>query len=182
MRIPGIIMTNEMRFRGSLLIWTLVAICPHLTRASAEPASNATINATPAYEEPDGTPPPTHPFTHAPNTVPLPGRGGQLDPLPTASGPEAGYPPNESPSPATWDESTAGKGFTSKTPPPTTDGDGDPLSSARPPPAEASAEDGYPSSLNKSDARAVGREAQPGPPLGGKHTFTGPKTLPFVSV
>lgn len=166
MRIPSIIMTNEMKFRGCFLIWILIAICSHLTNATAEPGSNSTINDTFANVEPDGTPSPTHPFTHPPNTVTLRGRGGQLDPLPTAMGREAGYPLDEPPPPTAWDNSTEGKG------------NGEPLRSASPPPADATIEDVYPnfinSTMNKSEALAVGREAQPattvqpGPPSGGK--------------
>lgn len=165
MRIPSIITTNEMKFRGCFLIWTLIAICSHLTNATAEPGSNSTTNDTFANVEPDGTPSPTQPSTHPPNTVPLRGGGGQLDPLPTASGREAGYPHDESPSPTTWDNSTEGKGFSSKMPPPTTDGNGEPLTRASPPPDE----DDYPnlinSTMNLSEALAVGREAQPATPV-----------------
>lgn len=178
MRIPSIVMTNEMKFRGCFLIGTLIAICSHLTNATAEPASNSTIKDTFTNVEPDGTPSPTHPFTHPPNTVPLRGGGGQPDPLPTASGREAGYPHDESPSPTTWDNSTEGKGFRSKMPPPTTDADGEPLGRASPPPTDATIEDDYPnfinSTMNKSDALAVGRApqpattVQPGPLSGGK--------------
>lgn len=175
MRIPCIIMINEMKFRMCFLIWTLIAICSHLTNATAEPGSNSTINDT--FVEPDGTPSLTHPFTHPP-TVPLRGRGGELDPLPTASGPEAGYPHDESPSPTFWDNSTEGKGFRSKILSPTTDGNGEPLRRASPPPADATIEDDYPnfinSTMNKSESMAVDREAQPattvqpGPLSGGK--------------
>ncbi|XP_029693794.1 tectonic-3 isoform X2 [Takifugu rubripes] len=164
MWIPCTIMTNEMKFCGCFLIWTLIAICSHLTNATAEPGSNSTVNDTFANVEPDGTPSPTHPFTHPPNTVPLRGGEGQLDPLPTASGREAGYPLDESPSPTTWDNSNEGKGFRSEMPPPTTDGNGEPLRRASPPPADATIEDDHPnfinSTMNESEALAVGREAQ----------------------
>lgn len=146
---------------GSFLIWTLIVICARLVNATAELGSSPTSTNV----EPDGTPSPTHPFTHLLTTVPP---RGELDPIPTASEREAGYSLDLSPSPTTGVIPTDGEVFRSKITLPTTEDNGEPFRGARPSPGGVNTdtiEDDYPnfinSTMNKSEALAVGKETQP---------------------